>query len=625
MNEIGVSAYFKYDRLISPFYFAVTVDNEEPFVKAFTGSSDWDKKEVSYFVKKQVEYISITMVSQGATAVWVDDIDVKVSTKRDAGRVPVQKDSTSNYYSKIHRIDSTDNNLENLYHLGLIWGFLKYHHPVVAKAKYWDHELFEIMPKILTCGSNIIRDKVLTDWICRLGRFKKHKAINYEHDFEMIRSYPDIDWITNNGYSIELQSVLYGVLLAARTDFNYYVRSSSLNGAIFTNEKTYATNTQFDAGMRMLALYRYWNMVQYFYPYKHLIEDDWKNVLKEFVPKMIASSVSLKETTLKFVARINDTHAFNHANYAYLGRDRMPFKCKYVEDRVVVSEYINKEASLNYNIEIGDVVTKINNRSVEEMIDELGAIIPASNQSKKTAIIVRNFLFATRRDSLVVVFKKEDKEETVVVESRSDYSTSNDRKNVSGKIKTDVGYVYMDNINLYNINDSISKLFSHKGLIVDLRRYSSGTMYEVGKYLMPKPTDFVKTTHISIENPGLIWSSNKSHTIGNYNTDYYKGKIVILINEDTQSESEFAAMGLSVAPDVVVIGSQTAGANGNISQLPLVGGVFVNFSGIGVYYPDWRETQRIGIVPNIEVRPTINGIKERRDELVEKAIEVLNL
>jgi C-terminal processing protease CtpA/Prc len=46
-------------------------------------------------------------------------------------------------------------------------------------------------------------------------------------------------------------------------------------------------------------------------------------------------------------------------------------------------------------------------------------------------------------------------------------------------------------------------------------------------------------------------------------------------------------------------------------------------SGIGVYYPDGRETQRIGIVPDIEVKPTIEGIKNGKDEVLEKAIEFI--
>ena len=43
-------------------------------------------------------------------------------------------------------------------------------------------------------------------------------------------------------------------------------------------------------------------------------------------------------------------------------------------------------------------------------------------------------------------------------------------------------------------------------------------------------------------------------------------------------------------------------------------------SGIGVFYPDMTPTQRIGIVPDIEVKQTIAGIRAGRDELLEAAI-----
>ena len=43
-------------------------------------------------------------------------------------------------------------------------------------------------------------------------------------------------------------------------------------------------------------------------------------------------------------------------------------------------------------------------------------------------------------------------------------------------------------------------------------------------------------------------------------------------------------------------------------------------SGIGVFYPDKKPTQRIGIVADIEVRPTLQGIRSGRDEVLEAAL-----
>jgi hypothetical protein len=71
---------------------------------------------------------------------------------------------------------------------------------------------------------------------------------------------------------------------------------------------------------------------------------------------------------------------------------------------------------------------------------------------------------------------------------------------------------------------------------------------------------------------------------------------------------------------VVVAGSTTSGADGNVSTVPLPGGFNFLFSGIGVFYPDHTPTQRVGIVPDIVVTPTIEGIRVGRDEVLEAAI-----
>jgi hypothetical protein len=54
----------------------------------------------------------------------------------------------------------------------------------------------------------------------------------------------------------------------------------------------------------------------------------------------------------------------------------------------------------------------------------------------------------------------------------------------------------------------------------------------------------------------------------------------------------------------VVIGSTTAVADGNVSTIPLPGGLRPMISGIGVFYPDKPPTQRVGIVPD-EIRRVI--------------------
>jgi hypothetical protein len=43
-------------------------------------------------------------------------------------------------------------------------------------------------------------------------------------------------------------------------------------------------------------------------------------------------------------------------------------------------------------------------------------------------------------------------------------------------------------------------------------------------------------------------------------------------------------------------------------------------SGIGVFYPDKRPTQRIGILADVAAKLTIEGIRAGRDEVLEVAL-----
>jgi len=101
---------------------------------------------------------------------------------------------------------------------------------------------------------------------------------------------------------------------------------------------------------------------------------------------------------------------------------------------------------------------------------------------------------------------------------------------------------------------------------------------------------------------------------------HYSGKVVVLVDEVTLSQAEYTTMAFRASPRTVVVGSTTAGADGNVSQIMLPGGLRTMISGIGVFFPDKRPTQRIGIVPDIEVRPTIAGIRAGRDEVLEAAL-----
>lgn len=191
-------------------------------------------------------------------------------------------------------------------------------------------------------------------------------------------------------------------------------------------------------------------------------------------------------------------------------------------------------------------------------------------------------------------------------------------------INKDVAYIYPGKIKNSYLPGIMATAANTKGLIVDLRCYpSEPVIYTLGSRLVEKNSYFVKFTTGQVNNPGYFTISKPLQLQADM-TNHYQGKVIVLINETTQSQAEFTTMAFRTGTRTTVVGSTTAGADGDISYIVLPGNITTAISGIGVYYPDGRETQGIGIIPDIELRPTIKGIKEGRDELLEKAIEIIN-
>lgn len=383
-----------------------------------------------------------------------------------------------------------------------------------------------------------------------------------------------------------------------------------------------------DAGYRMLTLYRYWNIIQYYFPYKHLIEEDWKSVLEEFIPKFVNSKNQTEYTltVLELISRVHDTHANIWGNSDILknfrGVNYAPVELTFIENKPIVTGYYDDQLGKETGLEVGDIILSLNNKRVEDIVKANLKLTPASNYPTQLRNIARNLL--RTNDSIInIQFKRNG-----IKNSKTIKSYSSDKINIYKKfqkqdtcfklLEQNVGYLYLGTIKEKYLPSIFRDIEKTDGLIIDLRCYPSEfVVFSLGNYLMPRAKEFVKFSVGNIINPGFF-TITPPLKVGKISNDYYKGKIVILINENTQSQAEYTTMAFRVAPNVSVIGSTTAGSDGNVSQFYLPGGISTMISGIGVYYPNGKETQRIGIVPDLEIKPTIAGIKDGRDEVLEK-------
>ena len=103
----------------------------------------------------------------------------------------------------------------------------------------------------------------------------------------------------------------------------------------------------------------------------------------------------------------------------------------------------------------------------------------------------------------------------------------------------------------------------------------------------------------------------------------FKGKFAFITNGSAISYAESCMAIIANYELAPIIGSPTAGANGNINPFSLPGDYRVVYTGMRVMNHDDSQHHIVGVKPTIPMKPTIAGVRAGRDELLEKAIEVV--
>jgi C-terminal processing protease CtpA/Prc len=640
-KEITLKGFFKTKNVVGSVGLIMRLDGKSGVLEfdnmqdeAIQGDNDWKQYSISLPFPKEADNIFVGGIIQGSGEAWFDNLEVLIDDKSVQGMPFIVKPKTKaeldTEFSKGSNISLDDLNetaLKNLNILGKVWGFVKYHHPEVAKSNFnMDAELFRILP---TVQESDFKNQ-LFQWVNKFGKINEEKAI----ELPELEIEPTTDWIHDDKFlSPELVTILEKLEKCRKDNINHYLSFAPYVGnPIFENEESYPEMLMDDDGMRVLSLFRFWNMIEYFFPYKYMTDQNWDEALIELIPQMIKAEDGLtyKLAALDMIKKVQDTHAniwMRDKDLAkHIGVNGVPLEIKFIDNKPVITKIYASFHNPDSKIKVGDIITHIDNQAIETVVVEKIKLCTASNEPTMLRNVARRILRTNNSDINLKLVNAlgETFNENLKTIPNIEIKYWEERPTESHKIlEGNIGYLYPAALKKGEIIDIMSTFKSTKGLIIDLRCYPSDFLvFSLGKYLLPNATDFVKFTSGMLEKPGAFMMGEPLKN-GEENPDHYTGKVVIIINEETQSQAEYTTMALRNAPKCTVIGSTTAGADGNVSSIVLPGGIKTMISGIGVYYPDGRETQRIGIIPDIEIKPTVKGIQAGQDELLDRAIIIV--
>ncbi len=337
---------------------------------------------------------------------------------------------------------------------------------------------------------------------------------------------PNLDWISDAAL---LGSDLSQRLVAihrnrTRALSQFYVSHAQGGEPYFDHELSYPSLKLPDSGYQLLALFRFWNMVEYFSPNRDIMSDDpassrdyWSEVLVESIPRiaLAADSLSYQQELIRFVAKINDTHSNLWSSlYARppIGSCYLPVDVRFVEGVPVVLRYTSATGGPASGLMPGDVIRQLNGIAISELVAQWTPFYADSNHAARLRDIGRDMIRGSC-DTTSVLIQRGDQTLSLAPARMPmwelDFSASYTHDlpgDTFQMLSADVAYLKVSSAKAADSAKYIEAAAGTRGLIIDIRNYPSDfVMFPLGSLLVSEPVDFVRSTKGDTTNPGAFY------------------------------------------------------------------------------------------------------------------------
>ena len=472
--------------------------------------------------------------------------------------------------------------------------------PAGYRLTYWQHQGVSTGMKMKSAYKSLR--------VNRIPGQEGEKIFNYQPEFGEITTKKIVDDIY-----CQIPLVLY-----CNDKYTYPKADTSLLRNLKADLNKFDYNLE-KLSLRLGNVINVYNVFQHFYPYFDVLSINWDDELEKALLRCYSDKTPKDYliTLQKFTATLKDGHCYVYSSTIRLAAP--PISWEWVENQLVITN-LYKE---NPNLQIGDVVTQIDGITPVKYFEEANSLISAGTKSSLDYRANRVSLAGEKGSKMRVTVKDKPID---LIRDDVNYSLSKEKPRYK-KIEEGIWYLNIDRIEMDTINKLLPALEKCKAIICDARGYVKGN-HDFITHLM-KSDD---TTSSWMQVPQIVYPDQENIAgYSKYNwiafmkakKPYLGDKKVVYIIDGTAISYAESCMGYIEGYKLAtIVGQPTAGTNGNINPFDLPGGYTIGWTGMKVLKHNGSQHHAIGIKPDIYVSKTIQGIKEGRDEFLEKAIEI---
>lgn len=373
-----------------------------------------------------------------------------------------------------------------------------------------------------------------------------------------------------------------------------------------------------DADVRLAAVVEIWNVLRHFYPYQSEVHVDWDGHLRQALLDVGASDDL--DGGVQALQRLVHALQDGHGEVGHIrapGRGSLPFSLDIVEGRAVV--VATSEPS---RFAIGDVVERIGHETALDRIAQTERLLSGSPQWRRFKAAAWEVPKGPKGRTVDVTVVHNGASRIVSATYGATEPAPPDRPASIHRYDDGVWYVDLTRAAWADVVLQLPEIAEAPGVVFDMRGYPTDT-HPIIDHLIDHQEDALWMHVPAIVAPGgdvstwqhLGWHRKPATPHINGNVAFLTGPGAISYGESLVGYVQAHGLGTRV-------GAPTAGANGDIVRVDAAGGYFVIFSGMRVTRHDGTSFHRVGLVPDLPVNPTLAGLQEGRDEVLEIGLGV---
>jgi hypothetical protein len=360
---------------------------------------------------------------------------------------------------------------------------------------------------------------------------------------------------------------------------------------------------------------------RHFYPYWPEVAVDWDAALPALFEDAgrAASREAHTDALRRLVAGVRDGHGRVNDPRASQKMAGLPLNLRWLDKRLVVTA-----SGVPEQVAVGDVITAIDGRPAATCFAESEALRSGSPQWRAAAAI--GPLLAGPEGSPVSLDIERASGAVKVELARERREPVREvRPEAISELKPGIWYVDLTRTKWADVEAKLDEIAKGRAVIFDVRGYPGDAGARVLPHLLPVP-DTDRWMHVPqiVEPFGRVAGWRDIGWNMTPQAPRLSGKIAFMTDGRAISYAESVMGYVEDWTLGAIVGSPTAGANGNVNAFVVPSGLRIAFTGLKVTRHDGSVFHLRGIVPTVPVEPTVAGIRAGKDEVLERALEVVS-